>query len=113
MNKFLDLFFGTTDLPTYSAGLLMALIGLSFYFYGKIRKRDKDSENTPIKFSLLFFLRDNLIDIVFSLLAIFLSLRFSVEYAGVEVTMFYSLGIGWGLPKVISLMYDYQSKARK
>lgn len=31
MNKFLNLILGTTDVPTYLAGLLFALIGLAFY----------------------------------------------------------------------------------
>ena len=113
MNKFLNLILGTTDVPTYLAGLLFALIGLSFYFYGKVRKRNALSEATPFSFSFKFFFRDNLIDIVFSLLAIFLALRFSVEYAGAEVTMFYSLGIGWALPKTIAYMYEFQEKARQ
>ncbi|MFH6966490.1 hypothetical protein [Flavobacterium sp. FlaQc-28] len=112
MNKFLNLVLGTTDVPTYLAGLIFALIGLAFYFYGKVKKRNALSEATPEKFSIKFLLQDNLVDIVFSLLAIFLALRFSVEYAGVEVTMFYALGIGWGLPKFIAYMYSFQEKAR-
>lgn len=112
MDKFLKLVFGTLDMPTYAAGLLFALIGLFFYYKGKVDKRNPESENTPQIFSLKFFFQDNLIEIVFNLLAIFLALRFSVEYTGVEVTMFYSLGIGWGLPKVIALMYAVQEKAR-
>jgi hypothetical protein len=113
MNKFLNLILGTTDVPTYLAGLLFALIGLAFYFYGKVKNRNTLSSSTPYTFSLRFFTQDNFVDIVFSLLAIFLSLRFSVEYAGVEVTMIYSLGIGWGLPKTIAYMYSFQEKARK
>lgn len=113
MEKFLNLILGTTDVPTYLAGLIFALIGLAFYFRGKVKERNILSTTTPFSFSLKFFFRDNLIDIVFSLLAIFLALRFSVEYAGVETTMFYSLGIGWALPKTITYMYSFQEKARK
>ena len=113
MNKFLNLILGTTDVPTYLAGLLFALIGLALYFYGNVKKRDVSSEATPYNFSVKFFFRDNLLDVVFSVLAIFLALRFSVEYAGAEVTMFYSLGIGWTLPTVIAKMQEYQSGARK
>lgn len=113
MNKFLNLILGTTDVPTYMAGLVFALIGLAFYYHGKVGKRDEFSKNTPYKFSLRFFTQDNLVEIVFSILAIFLALRFSVEYMGVQVTMFYSLGIGWGLPKIIAYMYTIQEKARQ
>lgn len=104
---------GTTDVPTYLAGLLFALIGLAFYYKGKIAKRDKASSSTPYYFSWKFFTQDNLVEIIFSLLAIFLALRFSVEYFGVDITMFYSLGIGWTLPKVIAFMYKIQDKARE
>lgn len=112
MNKFLNLIFGTTDLPTYLAGLFFAIIGLAFYYKGKVAARNKHSYNTPYYFSWSFFTQDNLMELVFSVLAIFLALRFSVEYAGVQVTMFYSLGIGWGLPKFISYMYSIQDNAR-
>lgn len=113
MEKFLNLVLGTTDVPTYLAGLFFALIGLAFHYRGKVLARDKSSTNTPYHFSFKFFTQDNLIEIVLSILAIFLALRFSVEYAGVEVTMIYSLGIGFGLPSVISKMHDFQNKARK
>lgn len=113
MNKFLNLILGTTDVPTYMAGLVFALIGLAFYYKGKVSKRNEFSKNTPYDFSWRFFTQDNLVEIVFSLLAIFLALRFSVEYAGVQITMFYSLGIGWGLPKFIAYMYKVQATARE
>jgi hypothetical protein len=38
-------------------------------------------------------------------------MRFSVEYAGVETTMIYSLGLVG--PKVIDMLYEYQQGARK
>lgn len=113
MEKFLSLVLGTTDVPTYLAGLFFALIGLCFYYKSKVAKRDKNSKNTPYVFSLQFFAQDNLVAMVFSLVAIFLALRFSVEYAGVEPTMFYSLGIGFGLPKFVNWLQKVQSNARK
>jgi hypothetical protein len=46
-------------------------------------------------------------------LAILLALRFSVEYAGTQITMFYALGIGLALPKFIAFVSKIQGKARK
>lgn len=112
MNKFLNLILGTTDVPTYSAGLLFALIGLAFYYRSKIKKRDKGSPETPYQFSLKFFLRDNLSELIFSILGIILLMRFSVEYVGAEVTMIYSIGLGLIGPKVIDMIMEYQSGAR-
>lgn len=113
MTKFLNLILGTTDVPTYLAGLIFALIGLAFYYKAKLARRNKLSKTTPPHFSLRFFTQDNLVELVFSLLAIFLGLRFSIEYAGVEVTMIYSLLLGVGLPRFIGWLSKVQAKARK
>lgn len=94
MNKFLNLILGTTDVPTYMAGLLFALIGLAFYYRSKVKKRNAESAATPNQFSFKFFLRDNLSELIFSILGIILLMRFSVEYNGAEVTMIYSVGLG-------------------
>ncbi len=103
---------GTTDVPTYMAGLVFALIGLAFYYKSKVSKRNEYSKNTPYHFSWRFFTQDNLVELVFSIVAILLALRFSVEYAGTQITMFYALGIGLVLPKFIAFMSKIQSKAR-
>jgi hypothetical protein len=113
MNKFLNLIIGTTDVPTYSAGLLFALIGLAFHFNAKVANRNTHSRNTPYRFSKMFFIQDNLIELIFSVLTILLALRFSVEYAGTQITMFYALGIGLALPRFIAFVTKIQGKARK
>lgn len=112
MTKFLDLFLGKPDIPTYLAGLLFALFGMFMHYKQKVKKRNAYSKNTPFKFSWSFFAQDNLVDLTYSLLVVFLSLRFSVEIAGAQVTMFYAFGIGFGLPKVIAAIYRIQSKSR-
>jgi hypothetical protein len=112
MQKFIILITGTTDTPTYLAGLFFALIGLAFHFKSKVAKRNAHSKNTPYVFSWRFFTQDNLVELVFSIIAILLALRFSVEYAGTQITMFYALGIGLALPKFIAFMSTIQGKAR-
>lgn len=113
MNKFLNLILGTTDVPTYIAGFIFALIGLAFYWRAKLKSRNRLSKTTPPYFSLGFFTQDNLVELVFSILAIFLGLRFSIEYAGVKVTMIYSLLLGYGLPRFVGWLSKIQAKARK
>lgn len=112
MKKFLDLILGTTDVPTYFAGFFFALIGMSFVYYLKIKKRNKSSNATPYSFSLKFFIQDNLVDLLFSIIGIFVSMRFSVEYAGVEVTMIYSLGLGILSSGIVDRIVAFSSKAR-
>ncbi|WP_281238168.1 hypothetical protein [Flavobacterium praedii] len=112
MQKFTTLITGTTDTATYMAGLFFALIGLAFHFKVKVARRNAISKNTPYHFSWLFFTQDNLVEIVFSVVAILLALRFSVEYAGTQITMFYAFGIGLTFPKFIAFMSKIQGKAR-
>jgi hypothetical protein len=112
MQKFITLITGTTDTPTYLAGLFFALIGLTFHFKSKVAKRNTHSSNTPCQFSWVFFTQDNLVEIIFSVVAILLALRFSVEYAGTQITMFYALGIGLTFPKFIAFISKIQGKAR-
>jgi hypothetical protein len=113
MQKFITLITGTTDIPTYMAGLLFALIGLAFHFKAKVAKRNTHSRNTPYSFSGVFFIQDNLVELIFSVLTILLALRFSVEYAGTQITMFYALGIGLALPRSIAFVSKIQGTARK
>lgn len=113
MNKFLNLIQGTTDIPTYMAGLFFALIGLSFYYYSKVKKRNAESVGTPYQFSLRFFLRDNLSELIFSVLAILLLMRFSVKNLVPEATIILALGLGLVGPKVIDMLMKYQQGARK
>lgn len=113
MNKFLDLVLGTTDVPTYMAGFLFAIIGLMFSYYFKISKRDKYSSATPDKFKIGFFIQDNFVDVGFTLLAIIMLMRFSVEYAGTEVTMIYSFGLGVGATEAVKAIARFQAKSRE
>ena len=112
MEKFLDLILGTNDIPTYMAGLIFVILGMVLFYRTKIKKRDKNSSNTPRAFSLKFFLRDNLVDILFSLLAALMIMRFSTEFMGVEITMWYSFLLGVGSSKLVDMIVSYQSKAR-
>lgn len=112
MDKFLNLLTGTTDIPTYMAGFLFALIGLAFYHKGNIKK-GINAFGTPDKFSLRFFIQDNIVDMFFSVLGILILLRFSNEYADVEVTMIYAVGIGYSSTLAINKLFSIQSKARK
>lgn len=113
MEKFISLITGTVDTSIYTAGLFFALIGLTFHFKMKVAKRNAFSKNTPYAFSWRFFTQDNLVELVFSIVAILLALRFSVEYAGTQITMFYALGIGGIVPKFIAYIGKVQGRARK
>ncbi|GGA84797.1 hypothetical protein GCM10008015_26970 [Flavobacterium palustre] len=113
MKKFLDLLLGTSDVPTYMAALLFALIGVAIVLLLKSKKRDKNSPNTPYHFDVWFLIQDNLKEIILGLLLILMALRFSMEYAGENLTMYYAFGVGLSLQKVSSWISNVELKARQ
>ncbi len=113
METFLLQLLGTNDVATYLAALFFALIGVAIVLLSKANKRNKHSENTPVTFSVKFLLLDNLREIILGFLLICLALRFSNEYAGTELTMWYALGVGLSLQKVAQWISKVEISARK
>lgn len=113
MNKFLNLVLGTNDVPTYLAALFFAMLGVVVILLSKSNKRDKRSINTPFVFSFKFLIIDNLKEIILGFLLIVIALRFSVEYAGVNLTMWYALGVGLSIQKLSGYISKLELSARK
>lgn len=113
MEKFISLLLGTNDLPTYLAALFFAFLGVLIVLLINAQKRDKHSANTPYKFSISFLFWDNIREIMLGFLLILLALRFSIEYAGEELTMYYALGVGFGLQKISNWITNIEKQARK
>ena len=113
MTKFLNLILGTSDVPTYMAALLFSLIGVAIILLLKSKKRNKTSTLTPYRFSGRFLLQDNLKEIILGFFMILMALRFSIEYAGESLTMYYALGVGLSLQKVSGWISNVELKARK
>lgn len=113
MQKFINLLLGTNDIPTYMAALVFALVGAFLMQMRKSKKRNKNNAKTPAKFNFWFMVQDNLKEIITGLLLILLALRFSVEYAGTTLTMFYALGVGIGLQRFSQWLTNIEENARK
>jgi glycerol uptake facilitator-like aquaporin len=113
MEKFLNLVLGTNDVPTYLAALFFAMFGVLVILLLKSKKRDKTNRNTPDDFSFKFLIVDNLKEIVLGFLLILIALRFSVEYAGASLTMWYALGVGLSIQKLSGYISKLESGARK
>jgi len=112
MEKFLSLFLGTTDIPTYLAAAVFALIGAIISLRIKASKRDKLSDNTPYKFSWKFLLQDNLQQLISGILLTFLAFRFCNEIYGQELTMKLAVFIGFGFNELSGIVEKWQSGAR-
>lgn len=112
MNKFLNLVLGTNDVPTYLAALFFAMFGVVVILLLKSKKRNKTSQNTPYHFSIKFLILDNLKEIVLGFLLILIALRFSVEYAGSNLTMWYAFGVGLSIQKLAGYFSKVEQSAR-
>lgn len=81
MKQFLEQFLGTTDLPTYVAWFLLALIGA---ITSILVKRIILKKNTPV----------TSLQMILGFLITFVFIRFSRELVGLEPTSFGALLIG-------------------
>lgn len=114
--EFWAAFLNGMPLGVLFAGFLFAIIGVSLNALLKTTKRDPLSERTPTDFSWRFFWNDNVKRLLKSaattILVIFVSLRFFKELtgAGSELSMFYCLGVGFGIDVAITAIRNKINK---
>ncbi len=102
--------FTADNLATVIAGGFFALVGLALNYFIKVKKGIKRSEHSPDKFSLKYFVENNYQDIVITALLIFISLRFTQELLGVELTMWIAVLIGFGIDFIQDIITDKLNK---
>lgn len=78
------------------AGGVFALLGLALNYLLKVRSA-LDKEN---KFSFCYFFHRNWKDILTVLILLFLAMRFTQEFIGVELTMWWAVVIGFMVDKL-------------
>jgi hypothetical protein len=81
-------------------GLLGALLNLLF----NISDRDKESQRTPEKFSLLFLIKDNIVRFSITILLIYFGIIFSEYLFGVVITIQLAVCLGFSLDSVSELV---------
>lgn len=84
---FLVLMFGTDDLTSVVAGFVFALIGCVISISIRVARGIKQNEDTPNKFSLDFYWRNNWFSFLVGFALTLSAMRFSVELTGAESTM--------------------------
>jgi hypothetical protein len=80
MDRFLELLFGTTDFAGIAVGFIYAMIGLSLSILFETSTRKIAKPTTPNEFDFWFYVRDNKIRLITSLLLIIVGLRFYGEF---------------------------------
>jgi hypothetical protein len=94
MNKFLEEFLGTTDVPTYMAWFLLAFVGALASILIRAKLKYKDSINTPDKWSWSFLWKDNLLNLIGGFFITFIILRFSNEVLKIQPSAWLATAIG-------------------
>lgn len=76
--------------------LVIACIAALAMMFIEANKRDRNSERTPQGFSILFWLADNALRMVGTILLMFLAVRACYAYVPPVAMLFLSIGIGLG-----------------
>lgn len=101
----------------FCAAFVFTLIGVALSLLFNAATRDPNSETSPIEWSWEFFWNDNKMRIIKSvllgLLVIFVSLRFTKEIFGRELSMFFALMIGLSLDKVQTIVKNLTYHLKK
>lgn len=80
--------------------LVIACIGAIALIFSEANKRDPNSPRSPVKFSMMFWLADNALRIIGTILLMFLAVRAAYEYVPPVWMLFVSIGIGLGSDKL-------------
>ena len=87
----LDHILGPGDPSYFIAAVFYAAIGIIVSLLFSSTKRDQSKPETPNTFSWYYLLWDNAKRIVLSVLLVLITLRFSREFIGADLTMFTAL----------------------
>lgn len=98
--SFLENLLGPGDPGMFLAAMVYALVGVIISLLYDSAKRDQNKLSTPNDFSWGYMLIDNLKRIALSVLLVVVSLRFSREILGADLTMYLALLIGIGFDRL-------------
>ena len=85
---------GGIDPQLFLSAVIFAAIGIFFVLISGTTLRDKNSPNSPYRFSWKYLWSDNNRRIYTSALAVLITLRFMTEVTGLELTPFRALCVG-------------------
>lgn len=108
----LEVVTGAGTFSEYFIAWGFAALGLFLSWLLHIKGRNKDSDSTPRKFSLLFFLKDNILRIITSVLMIAIVMRFGSEIFGIESIIYSGFLAGFFLDKLSQKLKDITLNTR-
>lgn len=84
-------FFGYFVMGVFAAFIMFCILAST---------RDKKSSKTPDDWSWKFYWMNNILRIIATVGLLFLFVRFAYEYVAIGWMLFWSIGIGFGFPKL-------------
>lgn len=111
--NYIEQILGMSDLVMFAITYAFGLLGIFISILWHASNRDKSSQATPVPFSWIFLLKDNIQRITLSLILLFVGIRFSKQMFGQDLTMWVALGVGLTLDKVSQFLKNLSLGARK
>lgn len=111
--EILNSILGNRTLAQYVVAFFFILLGVLISIRLGAYKRDKESPNTPFKFSYTFLTRDNIVRAIGSIAIAFVFIRFGQEILHIEVNELGAFTIGLTFDRGIALLDNWQKGARK
>ena len=97
---------GGKELSYYLAGFFFAFLGIMLSLYQSSRNRDRLSPNTPLKFSWLFLVWDNLKRAVVTLIVMFILFRV-LDLSYVPLMIGVGIGVSVALDRIIVYLMSW------
>jgi len=82
---------------------IFILMGMFLFSYLEVENRDRESKNTPKKFSWKFWIYDNIRRYIASILLVYILFRFSHEMMGRELDEFTALMMGFTADGIVGM----------
>jgi hypothetical protein len=113
METFINYLLGDQS-PLHFLGLIFfALLAALLSLLLHTTSRDVEGDNKPVEFSWRFLWCDNIKRIVSTLILIFVCIRFTPQFFGIQITEFFAFIIGFVNDKLAQIVKDYASAFTK
>jgi hypothetical protein len=106
MKEFLMGLLGQTSGNDFAHAFIWALVGAVLSLLLNVATRDPNTTHSPVKFSWLHFIADNLRRILSTLMLIIVCLRFMPDLFGVQLSAFAAFCVGFGWDKLAQFIKD-------
>lgn len=115
--KFIDYITGGMGVDQFAAAFVFTLVGVALSLFFDASRRNPVSVESPIEWSWNYFWNDNIkriLKAIFTgILVIFVSLRFTKELFGREISMFFAFVIGLSLDQIQVIIRKAKYKSLK